>query len=322
MEKNFVSLCYHYVRPEVNPFPRILGTEINEFQNQLKMLKQNYSVISPEDVLNFYHGDHAFDNGKHVLLTFDDGLSDHYEAAKILKEHDIRAIFFTPTCFLDEKLPANPIIIHYCIAEFGIAHFLNIYHDILEDLKLKTKDYEDYVIKYNKDIDDKWNIISQIKITFKYKLEYRLTRKILIKIFENLFLPKFPKGLDIVHLNEDKIRSMINMGHSIGTHTHTHVAVIKLNSNDFEKEIIYPKKFLEKKFGIEVNSFSYPFGEKKDFLSSSQLIKKTNEYKLAFTLEEIKNTKKTSTLQLGRYSLTSTDNTKKLNAIIEKIINN
>lgn len=324
MEQYFISLCYHYIRPEVNPFPKILGNEINEFQNHLKMLQQNYSLISPDDVLNFYHSDQSFTNSKNVLLTFDDGLVDQYEAAKILQEQDMKAIFFIPTCILDEKLPANSMIIHYCIAEFGVANFLNMYHDVLEELKLKTSDNKDYVIQYNKDLDNVWDKINQIKNTLKYKMGYMLGRKVLIKIFENLFLPKFPKGLDMIHLDENKVRSIIKMGHTIGTHTHTHVSVAatRLNSNDFEKEVIYPKKFLEKKFGIEIFSFCYPFGEKQDWLSSSELLAKTNEYEIAFTIEEIKNTKNSSPLQLGRYSPRSTDNAEKLSSIIERIINN
>ena len=31
--------------------------------------------------------------------------------------------------------------------------------------------------------------------------------------------------MDVIHLNEDKIRKMIDMGHSIGTHSHTHISI-------------------------------------------------------------------------------------------------
>ena len=90
---------------------------------------------------------------------------------------------------------------------------------------------------------------------------------------------------------------------------------------DFEKEIIYPKKFLKKKFGIEVFSFSYPFGEKQDCLSSSELLAKTKEYQIAFTIEDIVNNKKSSPFQLGRYSPSSNDDSKKLSLEIKRIMN-
>lgn len=320
-QQQFVSLSYHYVRSKINPFPRILGNDIDEFQNHIKMLQKNYSIISPNVVLDFYYGAHNFENSKNILLTFDDGLSEHFEVAKILHEYDMKAIFFIPTCILDEKLPANPMIIHYCIAEFGIGKFLTIYHEILEELKIT--DSAGYDIQYAKDHDNVWDKINQIKFLFKYKIEHTLSRKILIKIFENLFLSKFPRGLEMIHLDENKVRDIIKMGHTIGTHSHTHLSIgaTKLNSNVLEKELIYPKKFLEKKFGIEISSFSYPFGETQDCLSTSTLLTITKEYKLAFNLEEKKNTKDTSPLQLGRIMPTSTYTTKKLSAIIEKFFN-
>lgn len=323
LQQQFASLSYHYVRPKVNPFPRILGNDIDEFQNHIKMLQKNYSVISPKDVLDFYYNKHTFENNKNILLTFDDGLSEHFDAAKILHDYGMHAIFFIPTCILDEKLPANPMIIHYCIAEFGIGRFLNTYHEILEELKLNTSSNPDYNVQYNKSQDNVWDKINQIKTLFKYKIEHTLSRKILIEIFKNLFLPKYPGGLDMIHLNEDKVRDIIKMGHTIGTHSHTHLSIgaTKLNSTVLEKEIIYPKKFLENKFGIKVFSFSYPFGEMQDCLSPSELLTITKEYKLAFNLEEKMNTKNTSPLQLGRIMPTSTYTTEKLSITIERIFN-
>ncbi|AJW71781.1 hypothetical protein NADRNF5_2108 [Nitrosopumilus adriaticus] len=319
--QQFTSLCYHYIRTKNNQFPRILGNDIDEFIDHIKMLQKKYSIISANDVLNFYYNNQSFKNNKNILITFDDGLSDHFEAAKILHENDIKAMFFVPTCILDEKLPANPMIIHYCIAEFGITNFLGTFYDIIEELKVSNN--IDFSINHFNEFNNRWDKISQIKNMFKYKIQYSLSRKILIKIFQKLFLEKYPNGLDIIHLNENKIRDMIKMGHTIGTHTHTHLSIgaTKLNSNDFKKEVINPKKILEKRFDLEIFSFSYPFGEKQDCLSSAELLKNTKEYKIAFTVEENKNTKKTSPLLLGRYMPTSKDSAKKLSLKIEKIFN-
>ena len=111
-----MALCYHYLRQnkESDPFPRILGTNIDEFQNHIKMLQKNYHVISLKDAVSISTGEEDVFNKENtgVLLTFDDGLSDHYTAAKILSELGVSATFFVPTCILDEQLPASPTIIH------------------------------------------------------------------------------------------------------------------------------------------------------------------------------------------------------------------
>lgn len=293
---------------------------MDEFQKHIDMLQKKFSIISPKDVFNFYYNNGEFQNKNNILLTFDDGLSDHFEAAKILHEMNINAIFFVPTCILDEKLPANPMIIHYCIAEFGVKMFLEHYNKILDELKILDRGYS---IQYNTETDNVWDKINQVKFMFKYSLGHTVSRKILIKIYERLFLKKYPEGLNIIHLDENKIRKMIEMGHVIGAHSHSHLSIgaTKLNSKEFEKEVIYPKKILEKKFGIKVLSFSYPFGEKQDCLSASELFRNTNEYKIAFTVEEKINTKNTSPLLLGRYMPTSTETSEKLALILETMFN-
>ena len=316
-----MGLCYHYLRlnKQSDPFPRILGTNIDEFQNHLSMLQKNYQLISLEDASNLSYGGISFHKKNlGILITFDDGLADHYTAAKILSELNISAIFFIPTCILEEKLPANPTIIHYTIAVFGIEKFLKEFREILVNNKLDKKLFD---IQYSKDKDNVLDIISKIKSTFKYKLGYYNSRKILLDIYKNLFSSEYKNMLSTIHLTESQIREMLEMGHHVGTHTYSHISVAatELNSDDFIKEIISPKNYLEQKFNTKVNSFSYPFGGKNDCLSSSELIKKTSEYNLAFTVEEILNTRNTSPYQLGRYQINSSDTSFKLNSIIQNI---
>ncbi len=319
---SYVGLCYHYLRQnkDVDPFPRILGTNITEFKNQLSMLQKNYELISLDHISNLSYGKtNLYKKSPGILLTFDDGLSDHYTAAKILSELNISGIFFIPTCILEDKLPANPTIIHYTLAVFGIEKFLKEYKKILENYKLDLKLFD---ISYSKDIDNVWDIISKIKSIFKYGLSHHNSRKILLDIYENLLCKKYKNPLEIMHLTENQIKKMLEMGHYIGGHTHSHISVAatELSSDDFIKEIIHPKNYLEKKFNTKVNSFSYPFGGKNDCLSSSELIKKTNKYNFAFTVEEIVNTKTTSQYELGRYQLTSTDTSLKLNNTIKNML--
>ena len=107
---------------------------------------------------------------------------------------------------------------------------------------------------------------------------------------------------------------MIDMGHSIGTHTHSHISVgsSRLEDSELNFEIIQPKNYLENTFKIKSDFMSYPFGKTEDCLSSKELIMKTNSYKLAFTVEEILNKKSTSPYELGRYMPTSSDTTELL----------
>ena len=71
---------------------------------------------------------------------------------------------------------------------------------------------------------------------------------------------------------------------------------------------------------IETNETVIEIGAGKGFLTS-ELIKKTNEYAMGFTIEPILNTKNTPQFELGRYSVHSTDTSFKLNSIIQNISN-
>ena len=320
-KEGYVSLCYHYIRTskEIERFPLILGISEEEFQTQISLLKKNYNIISLNDVLKFSYSDYYLKNEKpSLLITFDDGLSDHYTAAKILHENNIKGVFFIPTCILEENLPANPMIIHYCIAIFGLKKFLEEFRNALAENKLDKKKFS---IPYNHGKDDVWKTIKIIKSTFKYKIGFK-SRKLLLQIYKNLLLDEFKDAMEVIHLTSGKIKKMLKMGHFIGTHTHTHISVAAnvLTEKDFKKEIIFPKNYLETNFNTSVYAFSYPFGERNDCLTTMELLKKTDAYKLAFTVKKILNTKRTSPFEIGRYQPMSTDTATKLNMILTSIV--
>ena len=316
----YLSLCYHYIRSDThNLFPRIIGTKEQEFKDQIKMIKNNFEIISLHDVEKFSYENLQFNNEKYkMLITFDDGLSDHYNAAKILASNEIKATFFIPTCIIKETLPANPMIIHYGIAIYGLEKFLQVYENALKHFQYN----DEFHLGYNPENDNVWKKIQELKLIFKYKLDYIKSRKVLLYIYENLLLNDYPDIIKKIHLDKDEIREMIEMGHSIGVHTHTHISVsaTSLNENEFYNEMILPKKYLETEFNTSVNAISYPFGEKKDCLSSIKLLNSTNEYKLAFTVEEIVNFQNGSPLEIGRYQPKGNENIETLSNALSNII--
>ncbi len=320
----FISLCYHYLRgpKETDPFPKILGTQVDVFREHLDMLTKKYQILSLEDVFAFFKGESVISDGRYgLLITFDDGLSDHYTGAKILYEYGIKGTFFIPTTILEDGLPANPNIIHYTLAEFGIAKFLEVMEQALSDLDIENSVRK---ITFDKNRDNSWETIAEIKTVFKYALGYNESRAVLLYIYKNLFGKRHKNAMNIIHLDKSQISEMISMGHSIGSHTRSHISVAatELSKNDFEKEIVDPKFYLEETFNTPVKAFSYPFGGKSDCLSSAALLKKTRIYDMAFTVEPVINTQETSVFEVGRYQPRSTDTTKDLQMTLQGIIRN
>lgn len=62
------------------------------------------------------------------------------------------------------------------------------------------------------------------------------------------------------YLSREEIKALSDMGHVIGCHTYDHPMVTHIKDGDWEKQIIQPKKQLERITGKPVDYFAYPFG--------------------------------------------------------------
>lgn len=320
--KGYLALCYHYVRSTegIKKFPRILGNTLDDFYKHIRMLKRQYGIISLNGAYRFSYEDFTLKNKKFgMLITFDDGLADHYLVANILAEQGIKAVFFIPTCILKDNLPANPTIVHYSLAMYGIERFLDAYRNALEEHRIDVARYD---VEFERGVDNPWHTISIIKSIFNYGLEKDKARKVPLHIYKNSFLRDYPNGLEIIHLTTKQVRSIIDMGHFIGVHSHSHISIAarKLAEKEFEEEIIEPKEYLEREFHTPVISLSYPFGGRRDCLFWGKLIDRTKGYRLAFTVEKILNVKGVPPFELGRYMPTSTDDAARLKKALETII--
>ena len=95
------TLMYHHVQsPEAAKEKNQTGLSVKtaDFRAQMQYLKdKNYSVISMQDLLNFFEQGIKPAN-KSVLLTFDDGYGDFYtDVYPILREFNYPATVFIPT---------------------------------------------------------------------------------------------------------------------------------------------------------------------------------------------------------------------------------
>jgi len=100
-----VVLNYHRIgdgRRSVFDRCRWSATE-EDFDRQVKFLTRHFDVISPRDIPYVVR----VRRGRHVMITFDDGYADNYNAAfPILRSHGAVATFFVATGYIDEpRLP-------------------------------------------------------------------------------------------------------------------------------------------------------------------------------------------------------------------------
>ena len=78
-------IMYHYVRDNQKEYPYFKSLSLSRFKRQIIVLRKKYGIISNENQID--------KKNNKVLLTFDDGLKDHLQVAKILKKNNIIGIF-------------------------------------------------------------------------------------------------------------------------------------------------------------------------------------------------------------------------------------
>ena len=61
-------------------------------------------------------------------------------------------------------------------------------------------------------------------------------------------------------MNKKQINTWINNGFEVGSHTMNHYNLKYLSNDQKKYQILKPKQFFETNYGINIQSFSYPFG--------------------------------------------------------------
>lgn len=89
------ALMYHYVRPlERTRFPSIKGLDVAHFEEQVGYIQKHYNIVSVENLVDAIASKVELPANP-ALLTFDDGLIDHYAYVfPVLAERGLAGAFF------------------------------------------------------------------------------------------------------------------------------------------------------------------------------------------------------------------------------------
>lgn len=210
-----------------------------------------------------------------ILLTFDDGLKDHFNILKILKKFKIKGLFFVCSKPLMGK-PLDVHLIHYIRSitnPDSLFKFLS--KEFPKQFKILNKT-KDKICKFYL-YDNEKNAI--IKHFFNFLISDKKLKKIIAKLVKQKKI-SIKKFLKHNYMDKNNLIKLSNDGHFIGLHGHSHIPLNKLN-NFVESEIKKNKKILSKI--TEINNFkffAYPYG--RDYALPKNLIKFQNKYKLEY----------------------------------------
>jgi len=96
--RRIVVLCYH----SVHPTHAFASATPEQFDEQMRWLKEHCDVISLREALDRAAGDRVSHSKPTVAVTFDDGYDDNFfHALPVLTRHGIEASFYVTTGFID-----------------------------------------------------------------------------------------------------------------------------------------------------------------------------------------------------------------------------
>ena len=221
-----------------------------QFKFQVDKIRNKYKIVSSLDIKNI---DIKNDNNDYAILTFDDGLSDHYNVYKYLKSLKLSGTFLVPKMSVVENKVMNTHKIQFILAS---TNEITIKDEILNLFDNKDEIWEEYsTTKWKKN----WWSKEMIFITNflrRYKDDkidnYQLTNYLFDKFVTK---DEFNFSKDF-YLNEKNIEEMSNNGMIIGGHGDISENLLLIDN--YKLDIDESKKFISNYSNEFV--FSYPNG--------------------------------------------------------------
>ncbi len=261
MSKLYISM-YHYTRDIVHSrYPQIKGLDTNLFRQQIEYMKNNFNIVTMEQVIDAVEGKSELSE-KALLLTFDDGYIDNYTFAfPILEEFGIQGSFFIPgkTFTTHQLLDVNKI--HYILASADICK-------LVEDVKKEMDYYRGIEFDYapTDDLFNEYAVESRfdIKETIFVKrmlqtvLPERLRNTISSNLFEKYVGVSEEQLAYELYMTEEQIRTMKRHGMFIGLHGYDHYWLGKLPKEqmkkDLDKALDTLDEFIDRKHWVNINA--------------------------------------------------------------------
>jgi peptidoglycan/xylan/chitin deacetylase (PgdA/CDA1 family) len=221
-----------------------------QFRFQVDKIRNRYKIISSLDVKNI---DIKNDSNDYAILTFDDGLSDHYNVYKHLKSLKLSGTFLVPKMPVIKNKVMNTHKIQFILAS---ADEKIIKDEILSLFDNKEEIWKEYSVTKWK---NNWWSKEMIFITNflrRYKDDKVNNYQLTTHLFET-FVSKDEFGFSKdLYLNLENIEEMSNNGMVIGGHGDISENLLLIN--DYKSDINESKKFISNYSNDFV--FSYPNG--------------------------------------------------------------
>jgi hypothetical protein len=259
---------------------------IADFRRQLAILQDRYEMATLESALEFLQGGYTPSRDL-CLLTFDDGLKEHYtDVMPILADYGLQGVFFPITSCLQEHLVAPVHMNHFLMAmlEFELYReaFLHRLDDFVSrDQVLNKLDNITAQHKYRWDTPE----VASFKYLFNFVLDSAVRDEVVKTLFEEHIGDENPFS-QMLYLNWDEARQMQAAGMVIGGHSHRHIPLATLSDEVLQWDLSTCQRLLGEHLRPQsLWPFSYPYGQQDSFNDTVVKLLKQLGFSCAFGTE-------------------------------------
>jgi peptidoglycan/xylan/chitin deacetylase (PgdA/CDA1 family) len=272
-----VVLTYHRIaeRGADKFYDPVISASPQSFRAQVMWLKKRMRILTLIELDDRIRAGGSW-NEPTALVTFDDGYRDNFDvAAPILKELDIPATFFIPTEFLESpKLPWWDHVAFVIKQTSGRRLLLkrNPRDEMSPiDVKLDSKSREAAVMTIIR------AILDETIADLPWFLEH-------LTLQAEVTVEAKSLGRDLF-MSWDQVRQLADTGGclTVGSHSHSHHDLTKLDAPSQQRELVFSKQLLEKRLGREITAIAYPFGWPGTYTHATRTLAGEAGYRLAFT---------------------------------------
>jgi peptidoglycan/xylan/chitin deacetylase (PgdA/CDA1 family) len=253
-----ILVMYHYVRDPDPRQPGIAAISTADFAGQVEHLLRHYEPLEPDALVAAVRDGTAIPDG--FVLTFDDGVRDHYDnAAPVLDRHGLHGIFAPVGLpYLHKRVPfvQKNQLVRGRLGEDGVADaFVAAAEELAPDVpgiiaSAPIGDYRRGSEKY---------------LRFKYASNRLIPREVSERIMNRLFAEHVSDDeaatAGELYMTEGEIIDLRRRGHSIAGHSILHPSLPQLDEAEQEREIGAAKGWLELLLDEQVAWFNYPYGD-------------------------------------------------------------
>ena len=271
-------IMYHYVRSIKNSkYPKIKGLEIDGFIRQIEYFKKKFSFITANELIDSIYENKEISK-KSILLTFDDGLKEHYDYVfPVLKKYNIQGLFFPSVKPIEENIIVNVHKIQHVLATYPqLSKLKNELCELMikhrKEFGLKNpEEYNLELMKNRYDTED----ITYIKSCLQFGLPEKARNYFVDYFFKKYVTKKQSEFSKKFYLSIENMKEMVENGMYVGSHAYSHEWLEYLDEETLDFEILKSIRFYQK-INKSNNNYimCYPSGS-----YNKKVIEKLKKYK-------------------------------------------